>query len=190
MRGRSSTGARTALLAAVAVATLSLVYLGLMLAWVAIQEPLDSPGFELRGPLRQFFGASVVVAVIAGVTGFVPLLRICRVRPGLRAFVMAGGFLMVATGLIGMLFVIPEGSDLSGAGGLTPNFGHLLTYENFTGALWLFLLTGAIPYAAGYFAVPRFGYLPATTGMLIAAAAPLWYIAYALYERWQHITAP
>lgn len=176
--------------AAGGVILLSLLYVGLMLAWVAAREPLRAPGFILEEPLREFFVTSMIVAAAGGASASVILRAALRRSEVWRRIAMASGLLMVATGLVGMLIIVPATSSLSSSGGLNPDFGHLLTWDNFTGALWLFLLTGAIPYSVAFFADPGRKSLAGVIGLIATTAPGLWYIAMAVIDRWEHINAP
>lgn len=180
---------RIPILAALTVAAISGVYLGLLVVWLALAGSLDAQEFELRRPLRQFFGISVALAAGAGLTGFVPLVRLARRKPGARQFLLTSGAIAVAAGLAGMLLFIPASSPLSEAGGLTPNFGHLLTYTNLTGALWLFLMTGFIPFAAGYAAGGKGQGLVPRILFILVVAVPLQYAIYAFWTWWERVTA-
>jgi hypothetical protein len=177
-------------ISALAVALLSGAYLLLALLWISAQADLDEPSYVLNGPLREFFRAALIAAGVAGAASLAALRPTLRCRPALRRLMMTSGALMVATGVAGILIVLPATATLSSSGGLNPDFGHVLTWDNFTGALWLFLLTGAIPYALGFFGSPRPRPLASAIGLIATAAPPLWYIAMALVDRWQDITAP
>lgn len=178
------------LLALLTVTLLSLTYLGPMYGWLAWQESSDAPEYLLRWPMRQFFYASMVLAALAGVLCFGPLRRLCERHSAYRVYVMALGLMMVVAGLIGILVVLPTWGQLSRAGGFTPDFVHLLTYSNLSGALWLFLLNGFLPYAVGYLASPRPRPIGATLLRLLVLGPPAYFFAYAIYVCWQYIAAP
>jgi hypothetical protein len=180
-----------ALYGLVATAALSLSYLGLMLAWISIREPLDSPGYVLKVPLREFFWASLVAILLAGVVTSPLLVRWTRAMPARQAFLAFLGTAMLALGLVGMLIILPASASLSSSGGMTPDFGHVLTYENVTGALWLFLLlTAFAPFGLAYAAMPAPRPAWSTLLLLVHGSVPVYVVAYALYVRWEHITAP
>lgn len=137
-------------LALLAVGGLIGLYLFLMYGWISLNTPQGAPGYVLEEPLRQFFFGSIFITLVL----FFPLYWVCRNQSSRAFFVLSLGFLMTIIGAIGMLIILPFFGVMSYPGGLTPDFGHTLSYENFTGALWLFLLfSGAVFYTSGHFTI-------------------------------------
>lgn len=161
-----------------------------MHGYIAVKTSFDVPDYVLKEPLRQFFIASILASLLAGTLGFVPLRRLCEKRPTFLRFLMSVGASMTLIGSIGMFIILPFWGKLSEPGGLTPDLGHTLTYDNSTGALWLFLLTGFIPYGIGYVANPKPRPALSTGILVIVLGVPIYFTGYSLYLYFRLITAP
>jgi hypothetical protein len=162
-----------------------------MYLWVALREPLDAPDYARTAPLREFFWASLAVILTSSALAAPFVLGWARESVAHVTFLAGLGVVMLALGLAGMLALLPGLSSLSNSGGATPDFGHTLAYENFTGPLWLtLLLTGFIPYGLGYAAAGSPRPVWSKVCLLIQVGVPLYVIGYAVYLRWERITAP
>lgn len=167
-----------------ALVGISLLFVLLMDGWISLNTSPGDPNYVLKEPLREFFTVTIVAAIVS----FFPLNHYFKENRGKARLFQFLGLLMNIVGLIGLLLVLPNLGTLAHSGGLTPDFGHILTYDNFTGALWLFLLfSGTVFFIVGYSRIPksegnRVGlFLPFVSG------TTAFYVGAALYDRIAYI---
>ncbi len=157
---------------------ISSIYLLLSYGWIKLNSPQNAPSYILEEPLRQFFVGSIASVLIL----FYPLNRIIKREESRAQLILSLGFIITIIGTIGIFIILPIIGVTSNPGGLTPDFGHILIYENFTGSLWLFLLfSGPMIYLNGYLASQNRKNLLCKL-LPIILAFPAYYIGAGIYD--------